>query len=178
MPPALSPRSGASTTCASCPRTCAPRWCSTRPASCSPGRAELAAPARALLAAGGGAAELEAGGDEGVVCAVRSDAHAAVAVCGRFAIGAVVREDLRTALAALEGRAVAGSDEPAAAIGRSPAGALDRGSPRGRGGPDFRRPARFRGVTSATAAAVKSPQIAGFSARIHGAEPKRVRGGC
>jgi hypothetical protein len=76
------------------------------------GPAELAAPARALLEAGGDAAELEAGGDAGVVCAVRSDAHAAIAVCGRFAIGAVVRDDLRTALAALEGRAVAGADEP------------------------------------------------------------------
>jgi hypothetical protein len=72
------------------------------------GPPELAAPARALLEAGGDAAELEAGGDEGVVCAVRSDAHAAVAVCGRFAIGAVVRDDLRTALAAVEGGAVAG----------------------------------------------------------------------
>jgi hypothetical protein len=64
----------------------------------------LAAQARALLEAGGNAAELEAGDDDGVVCAVRTGAHAAIAVCGRFAIGAVVREDLRTALAALEGR--------------------------------------------------------------------------
>jgi len=75
------------------------------------GPPELAAAARALLAAGGDAAELEAGGGEGVVCAVRSPDHAVVAVCGRFAIGAVVRHDLRTALAALEGRA---PDEPKA----------------------------------------------------------------
>lgn len=64
----------------------------------------LAAAARALLDAGGGSAELEAGTADGVVCAVRTADHAAVAVCGRFAIGAVVRQDLRAALAALEGR--------------------------------------------------------------------------
>ena len=63
--------------------------------------------ARALLDAGEDAAELDVATDAGVVCAVRSAAHAAVAVCGRFAIGGVVREDLRAALAALEGRALA-----------------------------------------------------------------------
>ena len=86
------------------------------------GPPELAAAARALLAAGGDAAELEAGGAGGVVCAVRSRDHAAVAVCGRFAIGAVVRHDLRTALAALEGRAPDGPDPARGA----PAGPLDR----------------------------------------------------
>jgi hypothetical protein len=84
------------------------------------GPPELAAPAWVLLEAGGDAAELEAGGEEGIVCAVRSEAHAAVAVCGRFAIGAVVREDLRTALAALEGRAGAGSGEPGGPAGAPP----------------------------------------------------------
>jgi hypothetical protein len=64
----------------------------------------LAEPARALLAAGGDAGELEAATADGVVCAVRTPAHAAVAICGRFAIAGVVRQDLRTALAALEGR--------------------------------------------------------------------------
>ncbi len=64
----------------------------------------LAADARALLAADG-AAELEVVTPAGVVCAVRSPGHAAVAVCGRFAIPGVVREDLRAALAALHGRA-------------------------------------------------------------------------
>jgi hypothetical protein len=85
------------------------------------GPPELAAPARALLAAGGDAAELEAGSEAGVVCAVRSPAHAAVAVCGRFAIGGVVREDLRAALGALEERdaAWAGRDE-SGAVGRAP----------------------------------------------------------
>ena len=72
----------------------------------------LAGAARALLAAGGDAAELEAGSGAGVVCAVRAGSHAAVAVCGRFAIGAIVREDLRTALAALEGRSAAGAAPP------------------------------------------------------------------
>jgi hypothetical protein len=69
------------------------------------GPAVLAEPARELLAAGGDAGELEAATADGVVCAVRTPAHAAVAVCGRFAIAGVVRQDLRTALAALEGRA-------------------------------------------------------------------------
>jgi hypothetical protein len=81
------------------------------------GPAELADPARALIAAAGTAAELEDGGPDGVVCAVRSDAHAGVAVCGRFAIGGVVRQDLRAALAALEGRPAATGPgaEPSAA---------------------------------------------------------------
>jgi hypothetical protein len=68
------------------------------------GPAELGAAAKALLDAAGTAAELEDGSADGVVCVVRTDAHAAVAVCGRFAIGGVVRQDLRAALAALEGR--------------------------------------------------------------------------
>jgi hypothetical protein len=65
----------------------------------------LVEPARELLAAAGDAAELEAATADGVVCAVRTRAHAAIAICGRFAIAGVVRQDLRTALAALEGRA-------------------------------------------------------------------------
>jgi hypothetical protein len=80
------------------------------------GPPQLAAGARALLAAGGGAAELEAVSAAGVVCAVRSPRHAAVAVCGRFAIPGVVRQDLRAAIAALEGRA-------------PPAGGRDRALP-------------------------------------------------
>jgi hypothetical protein len=77
----------------------------------------LAGPARELLSAGGDAAELEAATVDGVVCAVSSASHAAVAVCGRFAIAGVVRQDLRTALAALEGRAPA--DPPATPSGRA-----------------------------------------------------------
>jgi hypothetical protein len=68
------------------------------------GAADLADPARALLGAAGDAGEVEAATADGVVCAVRTTAHAAVAVCGRFAIAGVVRQDLRVALAALEGR--------------------------------------------------------------------------
>ena len=64
----------------------------------------LADLSRALLAAGGDAGELEAATADGVVCAVRTGDHAAVAICGRFAIPGVVRQDLRAALAALEGR--------------------------------------------------------------------------
>ena len=64
----------------------------------------LADLARALLDAGGDAGELEAATADGVVCAVRTSDHAAVAICGRFAIPGVVRQDLRAALAALEGR--------------------------------------------------------------------------
>jgi hypothetical protein len=77
----------------------------------------LAAPARALLEASGDASELEDGSADGVVCAVRTATHAAVAVCGRFAIGGVVRQDLRAALAALEGRPAAAGPgaEPGAA---------------------------------------------------------------
>jgi len=68
------------------------------------GPAELAALARRVLDAAGDAAELEAATGAGVVCAVRSPDHAAIAVCGRFAIAAVVRQDLRAAVAAIEGR--------------------------------------------------------------------------
>jgi hypothetical protein len=67
----------------------------------------LADLARALLDAGGDAGELEAATADGVVCAVRTSDHAAVAICGRFAIAGVVRQDLRAALAALEGRSPA-----------------------------------------------------------------------
>jgi hypothetical protein len=76
----------------------------------------LAGPARELLSAGGEATELEAATVDGVVCAVSTASHAAVAVCGRFAIAGVVRHDLRTALAALEGRApAAGASAPGGA---------------------------------------------------------------
>jgi hypothetical protein len=76
------------------------------------GPAALAAPARALAAAAGGAAEVEAVTAHGVVCAVRSSRHVVVAVCGRFALPAVTRGDLRVALAALEGTPPAPAAEP------------------------------------------------------------------
>jgi hypothetical protein len=78
----------------------------------------LRADAVALLAAAGSAAELEAVTSDAVVCAVRSGGRSMVAVCGRFAIPAVVRIDLRAALAAVEARAV-DSLEP---VAQAPAG--------------------------------------------------------
>ena len=84
------------------------------------GPPELAGPARALLDAGADAAELEAGSDAGVVCAVRAPAHAAVAVCGRFAIGGVVRADLRAALAAVAGTRAAGDPPDRSAVAGAP----------------------------------------------------------
>jgi hypothetical protein len=88
------------------------------------GPPELTDPARSLIAAAADAAEVEAGTADGVVCAVRTDAHAAIAVCGRFAIGGVVRQDLRAALAALEGRAPrfgpAAEPDPPAALRTDP----------------------------------------------------------
>jgi hypothetical protein len=83
------------------------------------GPPELAGAARTLLEAGGGAAELEVARADGVVCAVRSPERAALAVCGRFAIAAVVRQDLRAAIAALEGRSP-GSGAGAAALAALP----------------------------------------------------------
>ena len=75
----------------------------------------LADAARALLAAAGDAAEAESVHEHGVVCFARSDAHAALAVCGRFAIPGVVRADLRAALAGLAGRPVPAPPRAAAA---------------------------------------------------------------
>jgi len=92
------------------------------------GPPRLAGPARALLAAGGDAAELEASDGDWVICAVRSHEHAAVAVCGRFAIAGVVRQDLRAAIAALEGRSPQ-SRAPAATIEDAPGQALEDAPP-------------------------------------------------
>ena len=66
------------------------------------GDAAVAAAARPLLGAG---AEAEAVSASGVVCTARDDRHALVAACGRFALPAVVRSDLRAALAGLAGTA-------------------------------------------------------------------------
>jgi len=76
------------------------------------GPSPLAELGRSFLAAGD-ASELEAATADGVVCAVRTSGHAAIAICGRFAIPGVVRQDLRAALAALEGRSPdAGQGDP------------------------------------------------------------------
>ena len=90
------------------------------------GPRRLADPARALLAAAGSAGEAEAVGADGVVCVVRSPAHALLAVCGRFAIAGVVREDLRAALAALEGRPIAQAPDAPSDAGGSADAALER----------------------------------------------------
>jgi hypothetical protein len=78
------------------------------------GPPHLAAAAGAVVAAAGGADEVEAVRPRGVVCLVRAEGRAAVAVCGRFALPGVVRQDLRIALAALrEGSATAAAPRPA-----------------------------------------------------------------
>jgi hypothetical protein len=104
------------------------------------GPGALAAPARALLAASGSGAELEVPGADGVVCAVRSPRHALVAVCGRFALAAIVLQDLRAALRALEG-------EPRApAAGRRPDAPVPDAAARG---PDARVPDAARRAADA-----------------------------
>ena len=89
------------------------------------GPPELAVTARALLVAGGRADELEAVSGDWVVCAARTHEHAAVAVCGRFAIAGIVRQDLRAALAALAGRAP-DADAPLSASEGAPPDALSQ----------------------------------------------------
>ncbi len=64
----------------------------------------LAEPARALLAAAPEAADLAVSTAASSVFAARSDRHAVVLVCGRFALPALVRFDLRMVLADLAGR--------------------------------------------------------------------------
>ena len=86
------------------------------------GPERLRADAVALLATET-ADELEVATAAGVVCAVRSPAHAIVAVCGRFAIPGVVRIDLRAALAAVEARSVGPAEPAVRALGD---GAPDR----------------------------------------------------
>jgi len=63
----------------------------------------LAEPARALLAAAPEAEDLEVATAQGSVFAARSDTHAVVLVCGRFALPALVRFDLRMVLGDLAG---------------------------------------------------------------------------
>jgi hypothetical protein len=64
---------------------------------------ELAEPARALLAAAPDAADLEVATGRGSIFAARSADHAVVVVCGRFALPALVRYDLRMVLSDLAG---------------------------------------------------------------------------
>jgi hypothetical protein len=67
------------------------------------GPEELADPARALLAAAPYAEDLEVSTAANSVFAARSGTHAVVLVCGRFALPALVRFDLRMVLGDLAG---------------------------------------------------------------------------
>jgi hypothetical protein len=75
------------------------------------GSEELAGPARDLLAAAGDAREVQVAIAHGTVFAARSDRHAVVLVCGRFALPSLVRYDLKLVLADLGGS----SERPEAA---------------------------------------------------------------
>jgi hypothetical protein len=72
------------------------------------GTPELADAAQSLLAAAPDAAEIEVSTGGGVVHAARSAEHAVVAVCGRFALAALIRYDLKIVLGEL-----AAGDDPA-----------------------------------------------------------------
>jgi hypothetical protein len=65
------------------------------------GAPELVAPARRLLEAAPGAAEIEVAVAGGAIHAARSADHAVVAVCGRFALPALIRYDLKVVLGEL-----------------------------------------------------------------------------
>jgi hypothetical protein len=67
------------------------------------GTAELTAAARRLLDAAPDAAEIEVATTGGMIHAARSDTHSVVAVCGRFALPALIRYDLKIVLAELAG---------------------------------------------------------------------------
>lgn len=64
----------------------------------------LAGPARDLLARAGEAEDVHVTTAGGAVFAARSDRHAIVLACGRFALPSLVRYDLRRVLADLAGR--------------------------------------------------------------------------
>ena len=76
------------------------------------GASELAEAARRLLAAAPDAAEIEVAAAGGAVHAARSEHHAVVAVCGRFALPALIRYDLKIVLAELSPTGGSG-DRPA-----------------------------------------------------------------
>jgi hypothetical protein len=63
----------------------------------------LAGPARDLLARAPGAEDVHVATSRGAVFAARSDRHAIVLACGRFALPSLVRYDLRRVLADLAG---------------------------------------------------------------------------
>jgi hypothetical protein len=68
------------------------------------GAPEFVDPARRLLAAAPDAVEIEVAITGGAIHAARSADHAVVAVCGRFALPALVRYDLKVVLGELAER--------------------------------------------------------------------------
>ena len=71
------------------------------------GAEELAEPARRLLAAAPEAAEIEVAVGGGAIHAARSAEYAVIAVCGRFALPALIRYDLKVVLGELAARSEA-----------------------------------------------------------------------
>jgi hypothetical protein len=65
------------------------------------GAPELIDPARRLLEAAPDAAEIEVATAQGAIHAARSGEHAVVAVCGRYALPALIRYDLKVVLGEL-----------------------------------------------------------------------------
>ncbi len=80
------------------------------------GSPELAAAAAGLLAAAPDAAEIEVALSGGAVHAARGGSHAVVAVCGRYALPALIRYDLKVVLGEL-----AAGDAPGGAAPRTEA---------------------------------------------------------
>ena len=70
---------------------------------CLAGPRELLDPARALLEAAPDAVEVHVTTRDGAVFAARDDRHAIVLACGRFALPALARYDLKVVLGRLEG---------------------------------------------------------------------------
>jgi hypothetical protein len=68
------------------------------------GPEDLGAAARDLMAAAGEAEEVHVSTADGAIFAARSDQHALVVVCGRFALPSLIRYDLRLVLADLGGK--------------------------------------------------------------------------
>jgi len=69
------------------------------------GAPELAAAAKRLLAAAPDAAEIEVAVAGGAIHAARGEHHAVVAVCGRYALPALIRYDLKVVLGELAAEA-------------------------------------------------------------------------
>ena len=77
------------------------------------GPPELAQAARRLLAAAPDAAEIEVVTAGGAIHAARSERHAVVAVCGRFALPALIRYDLKVVLGEIAGERPPAASEAA-----------------------------------------------------------------